>query len=82
MTKKVAKSIVINIFSEIKLLFQWFQNRCTIISQDLPDSNKLAKPSFLKDLQLIFKEYPHYDFQNTVICHHITLLSRQSRSKY
>eukprot|EP00597_Dinobryon_sp_UTEXLB2267_P006024 CAMPEP_0170079628 /NCGR_PEP_ID=MMETSP0019_2-20121128/15952_1 /TAXON_ID=98059 /ORGANISM="Dinobryon sp., Strain UTEXLB2267" /LENGTH=134 /DNA_ID=CAMNT_0010293161 /DNA_START=277 /DNA_END=681 /DNA_ORIENTATION=+ len=67
MTKKVAKTIVAEFFSEINLLFQWFQNRCTIISQDDTDTSKHAKPSFLKDLNLIFKEFLHYHSQNTIL---------------
>lgn len=65
MTKKSAKPILADLFppQHIPLLFNWYQNRCHSIPNELvPD----GKPLFLKELSKVWGEFSQFNESNTV----------------
>ena len=78
MTKKSAKPILADLFPQqhIPLLFNWYQNRCHSIPNELiPD----GKPLFLKELSKVWGEFAQFNESNTVLpyfaCHFLLLSS-------
>jgi len=66
MTKKSAKPILADLFppQHIPLLFNWYQNRCHSIPNELvPD----GKPLFLKELSRVWAEFSQFNESNTIL---------------
>lgn len=52
--------------SRLALLFEWYQDRCTLLECDI-ESDVYSKPLFTKNLTSVWKNFPEFTEANTVM---------------